>query len=85
MKKNSLIFKIKHNILEYLTTKVLSHFLGVNIFAELHSHVFDADAGNNHFVLLLKSICFKYFNLRLHYLVKNNNSNDEKKRQFYYN
>lgn len=64
----------KKNIDERLTQIVLRNFVGVKLFSR-NNHTYEQDPENNHFVPLVKAICKRYFNVRLHYHAKNFNDN----------
>ncbi|RVE40704.1 hypothetical protein evm_014645 [Chilo suppressalis] len=54
-----------------LIAKALPHFIGMNLFNDIHLHQFDQSPLNNHLTLLTKAVMEKYINVRLHYLTKN--------------
>lgn len=67
----------KKNIMELLLQECIKKCLGLNLFSE-NNHFCD----NHHYTLLIKAICRKYLNVRLHYSTKTLN-NEENIRNFY--
>ena len=43
--------------MQHLNAEVLAHIINLNLFYSLRNHMFDHSILDNHFVLLLKSIC----------------------------
>lgn len=58
----------KKHILDILTNQVLSDCLEHHIFENLNNHLLENPV--NHKYFLVKSICYKYFNVRLHFIAK---------------
>lgn len=70
------VFKLnKKKSIQYLTTQVLTNFIGENLFDDLYTHMFDTSVEANHFILLLKTVCEEYFRVRLKFVVKQKNHN----------
>ena len=63
----------KKNLLHYLSTNVLTNFLGTDLFENMHGHMFDSSELSNHYVLLLKCVSESYISVRLHYATKTSN------------
>lgn len=55
----------------YLTNKILTHFIGNNIFNNLKEHVHDHSAMENHAIHLIRTIIQKYVKIRLHFITLN--------------
>jgi hypothetical protein len=52
----------------HVSNNIVVSFLGTDLFSSLNEHSLDNNV--NHTYFLIKAICFKYVNVRLHYMAK---------------
>lgn len=51
-----------------LCNKIITEYIDSKIFSELENHMLESPA--NHIYFLIKSVCMKYINIRLHFMTK---------------
>lgn len=71
------------NPLHHLTQKCLKECLNKNFFINISQHFKDFPLLDNHYSLLIKSICEKYLSVRMHYTVKKVIGKQDKVRNMY--
>lgn len=58
----------KKNIVLMLSNKIISECLNDNLLEDLGNHVLESPV--NHIYFLIKSICMKYIDIRIHFITK---------------
>ncbi|CAG4948590.1 unnamed protein product [Colias eurytheme] len=66
-----------------MTCSVLKKFIGTEVFAEIKNHIHEQGPFENHFALLIKAITFRYFEVRIHYIMTLLSQRDERIRNMH--